>query len=173
MIIEILKNILRFLILILLQVFIIKNISLGNFFVPMPYILFLLMLPMNLSPMLVLIIGFITGLSIDFFYDSQGIHACASLLVGFLRKYILRFLAPREGYEVTMKPTVQIMGNNWFLYYSIPLIIAHHLLFFILEEFGFENTGVILLKTLCSSAVTFIFIYIFQFLFYRKDGMSS
>jgi hypothetical protein len=173
MINEIIRNSIRFFILVFLQVFIMKNISLGTYLVPMPYIIFLLVLPMNTPPILVLILAFITGLGIDFFYDSQGIHSSACLVLGFTRKYMLRFLSPREGYEVTMKPTVQSMGINWFLYYTIPMIVIHHLFFFFLEEFGLENTGITFLKVICSTAITLLFVYIFQFLFYRKDGINS
>jgi rod shape-determining protein MreD len=173
MINEVIRNTIRFFILIFLQVFIMKNISLGAYLVPMPYVIFLLMLPMNTPAILVLVLAFISGLSVDFFYDSQGIHAAACLVLGFTRKYMLRFLAPREGYEVTMKPTVQSMGIGWFLYYSIPMIFIHHLLFFFLEEFGLDNTAVTFVKAISSSAITLLFVYIFQFLFYRKDGINS
>ncbi len=173
MINEIIRNTIRFFILVFLQVFIIKNVSLGAYLVPMPYLIFLLMLPMNTPPILVLVLAFITGLGIDFFYDSQGIHAAACLILGFSRKYMLRFLSPREGYEVTMKPTVQSMGTGWFFYYSIPMIFIHHLFFFFLEEFGLNNTGLTLIKIISSTAITLLFVYVFQFLFYRKDGINS
>jgi hypothetical protein len=128
---------------------------------------------MNTLPLLVLTLAFIIGLSVDFFYDSQGIHAASCLILGFTRKYILRFLSPREGYEVTMKPTIQSMGTSWFMYYSIPMIFIHHLFFFFLEEFGLDNTGLTLIKVICSSTITLLFVYIFQFLFYRKDGINT
>lgn len=173
MISEIAKNSLRFLILVLLQTLIIKNIALGTYFVPLPYIMFLLMLPFETMPLLVLILSFVIGLTVDVFYDSQGIHASACVVLGFARFYSLKLLSPREGYEVTMKPTVQMMGNAWFLYYALPLILTHHSFFFFLEEFGFEDAGFTLLKVVGSTFVTFVFVYIFQFLFYRKDGIAA
>jgi len=173
MISEIAKNSLRFLILVLLQTLIIKNIALGTYFVPLPYIMFLLMLPFETMPLLVLILSFVIGLTVDVFYDSQGIHASACVVLGFARFYSLKLLSPREGYEITMKPTVQMMGNAWFLYYALPLILTHHLFFFFLEEFGFGDAGFTLLKAIGSTFVTFVFVYIFQFLFYRKDGIAA
>ncbi len=173
MISEIAKNGLRFLILVLLQTLIIKNIALGTYFVPLPYIMFLLMLPFETMPLLVLVLSFVIGITVDVFYDSQGIHASACVVLGFARFYSLKLLSPREGYEITMKPTVQMMGNAWFLYYALPLILTHHLFFFFLEEFGFEDAGFTLLKAIGSTFVTFVFVYIFQFLFYRKDGITA
>ena len=173
MIHETLKHSLRFLLLILLQALIIKNIPLGSYFLPFPYILFLLMLPFETLPTLVLVFSFITGITIDIFYDTQGIHASACLVLGFVRFYSLKVLSPRGGYETSMKPTVQLMGNSWFMYYVIPLLLIHHLVLFFLEEFSFESTGYTILKALGSTLVTFVFIYIFQFLFYRKDGLTT
>lgn len=173
MIAEIGKNIIRFILLILLQTLIIKNIPFGSYFVPMPYVLFLLMLPFETMPLLVLILAFVTGLTVDVFYDTQGIHASACVVLGFVRFYFLRLLAPREGYEANLKPTVQYMGNAWFVYYALPMLLIHHLFFFYLEEFGFDDFLFTLLKTLGSTLASFVFVYIIQFLFYRKDGILA
>ncbi|MCD6067153.1 MAG: rod shape-determining protein MreD [Bacteroidetes bacterium] len=173
MITEIWKNSIRFIILVLLQTLIVKNIPLGAYFVPMPYLLFILMLPFETMPMVVLFLSFFTGLAVDIFYDTQGVHASACVLMGYLRFYFLRLLSPREGYEVTEKPTVQFMGNTWFLSYAVPMLLVHHLFFFYLEEFGFDDFFFTLLKTLGSTLASFVFIYIIQFLFYRKDGVLA
>jgi hypothetical protein len=85
----------------------------------------------------------------------------------------LKLLSPREGYEAHLKPTVQYMGNIWFVSYVLPMLFIHHLFFFYLQEFGFNDFFFTLLKTLGSTVVTFIFIYIIQFLFYRKDGLLA
>ena len=173
MISEALRHSLRFLLLVLLQVLIVKNIPLGSYFLPFPYVLFLLMLPFETLPTLILLFSFIIGIVIDVFYDSQGIHASACVALGFARYYSLKLLSPREGYETSMKPTVQLMGNSWFTYYTIPLLLIHHLVLFFLEEFNFQSTGYTLLKALGSTLITFVFVYVFQFLFYRKDGLAT
>src|ERR1700740_3688647 len=103
MIAEIGKNIIRFVLLLLLQTLIIKNIPFGSYFVPMPYIMFLLMLPFETMPLLVLLLSFAVGISVDIFYDTQGIHASSCVVLGFVRFYFLRLLAPREGYEANLK----------------------------------------------------------------------
>lgn len=173
MIAEIAKNSIRFILLVLLQTLIIKNIPLGTYFVPMPYVLFILLLPFEIMPVLVMILAFVLGLAVDLFYDTQGIHASASVIMAFLRFYFLKILAPREGYEATTKPTVQYMGNSWFFSYAIPMILVHHLFFFFLEEFGFNGFFFTLLKALGSTLSTLLFVYIIQYLFYRKDGMLA
>src|ERR1700739_3319163 len=85
MISDVLKNIGRFIILVLLQVLIVKNINLGRYFIFFPYVLFILLLPFNTPKPLVLFASFVLGLCIDAFYNTQGMHASACVLMAFAR----------------------------------------------------------------------------------------
>ena len=172
MIIDVLKNIARFFVLTLLQVLVIRHIPLGAHFVLLPYVLFILMLPFETPKIIVLFASFVLGLSLDFFCDTGGMHAAACVFMGFARTHILKLIAPREGYDNVMKPTVQYMGKAWFTAYAFMLIFIHHLLFFYLEVFGFSEFFSTLLRVIGSTIATFIFIYIVQFLFYRNDKIS-
>ncbi len=169
MIVNLIKIIIRFIILILLQVLIVQNIRLGSYIILFPYILFILLLPFETPKFLVLIIAFITGLTIDMFYDTAGMHAAACSLIGYLRYYILKLLSPREGYDQGMIPNVDSMGPIWFITYSALIIFVHNLFFFYLEIFRFNEFFKTLLRVILSSFGTFCFVYIVQFLFYKTD----
>lgn len=160
-----------FLALVLLQVLIVQNIRLGPYVILFPYVLFILLLPFETPKLAVLAIAFVTGLSIDVFYDTAGLHAAACTLVGFLRHYILKLLAPREGYDAGLSPTIESMGSVWFSTYSGLIIFIHHLCFFYLEIFRFNEFFSTLLRVLLSSVCTFALVYVIQFLFYspRKN----
>lgn len=170
MISELLKNIGRFILLLLLQVLIVKNIHLGRYFIFFPYILFIMLLPFNTSKPLVLVVAFVYGLCIDLFYDTQGMHASACVFMAFARGFILKLLSPREGYEENHKPTLAYMGNAWFTSYALFLIFSHHLALFYLEAFSFHEFFRTLLRVLCSTVATFAFVYMLQFLFYRAGS---
>ncbi len=157
----------------LLQVLIVQNMRLGSYIILLPYVLFILMLPFEFSKNLVLALAFVTGLTIDVFYDTAGMHAAACTLVGFLRHYVLKLIAPREGYEVGMYPTVDSMGSLWFLTYAGTLIFAHHLLFFYLEIFRFDEFFKTLWRVILSSIGTFVFVYVIQFLFYKSSSQNK
>jgi rod shape-determining protein MreD len=147
---------------------VIKNIPLGSFFIPMPYVLFILMLPFETPGIVLLLASFALGLSVDLFYDTQGMHASACTLMGFARMHYLKLIAPREGYDVLMKPTIHHMGAPWFLSYALLLIFAHHFLFFTMEVFSFRSFFSTLLRSMSSTAITFLFCYVIQFIFYRS-----
>ncbi len=168
MINKIISNIIRFIILILLQVLIVQNIRLGSYIILFPYILFIISLPFETPKLAVLFLSFLTGLTIDMFYDTSGMHAAACTLIGFSRFFVLKLLSPREGYDPGLIPNVDSMGSLWFITYSALIILIHHLFFFYLEIFRFHEFFKTLLRVILSSIGTFCFIYIVQFLFYKQ-----
>jgi len=162
------KYIFRFIILILAQVLIVQNINLTNYIVLYPYVLIIILLPFQTPKLVLLIISFLVGCIIDFFYDSSGLHASACTLMAFARYYILKFMSPREGYDAVLKPTVDDMGLPWFITFAGSLVLIHHLFFFYLEVFRFTEFFRILLRVILSSIGTFGLIYLIQFLFFTK-----
>lgn len=169
MINNIIKIGIRFILIVLLQVVIVQNIRLGSFIILFPYVLFTLLLPFETPKLVVLGLSFFTGLVIDMFYDTAGMHAAACTLIGFARYYILKLLSPREGYDPGLIPNVDSMGPVWFMTYSAIIIFLHHLFFFYLEIFRFSEFFRTFLRVLLSTIGTFCFVYIVQFLFYKTD----
>jgi hypothetical protein len=139
----------------------------------MIHVIIILLLPIQLSKVAVIFISFVLGLILDAFYNQQGVHSASMVLLGFLRPIVLNLLAPREGYEDFMKPTVQSLGFGWFATYSGLLILGHHLFFFYIEIFGFSEFWSTMLRTICSTLATFILILIFQYLFYRPEKSAT
>jgi hypothetical protein len=170
MISDVLRNIGRFTVLVLLQVLIVKNINLGRYFIFFPYVLFILLLPFNTPKPLTLVLAFILGLSIDMFYDTQGMHASACITMAFVRSFVLELFAPREGYDEQLKPTITYMGVGWFSSYAVVLILVHHFVLFYIEAFTFHEFFRTLIRVLGSTVATFGFIYLMQFLFYRPSN---
>ncbi len=168
MINNVIKNSIRFILLVLLQVLIVQNIRLGSYIILLPYILFILLLPFETPKLVVLLASFFIGLTIDMFYDTAGLHAAACTLIGFSRYYILKLLSPREGYDPGLIPTVDSMGSIWFVTYAGLMIFIHHLFFFYLEIFRFDEFFRTLLRVILSTIGTFVFVYVIQFLFYKK-----
>lgn len=168
MINEIIKNLFRFVILVLVQVLVLKNIELGMYLNPFLYVLFILMLPFETPKALVLVLSFVTGITIDMFYDTPGMHAAASVFMGFCRPSVLKLFSPRDGYEFGTKPTIQYLGVPWFISYAGILVVLHHLVLFYIEAFRFSDFLFTLLRALTSSASTLVLVIVSQFLFYRN-----
>ncbi len=161
--------IISFVLYLLLQVTVMRNMVLFNVAFCYVYVAFLLLLPFETRPVLLILIGFICGLLIDIFYDTLGIHAAACVLIAFLRPYWAKAVPPRGGYEMGMKPTIKVMGLIWFLTFTLPLIFIHHLVLFFVEAGGLHLLGFTFVKVISSTILTFWVIVILQYLFYRSS----
>lgn len=151
-------------ILIMLQVLLFNNIQFSGYINPYVYLMLIMLLPVEISAWLLLLISFFTGLIIDFFTGTPGMHTSATVLAGFTRPYVLRLIAPRDGYEAGAMPSMQIYGFKWFLFYSVLLVFIHHLSLFYLEVFRFADFFRTLLRVILSSLFTVTFILLAEYL---------
>lgn len=170
MISDILRHGLRFLVLVLVQGLVLKNMELGPFVNPFLYVLFIIQLPFELPAWIALIVCFITGISVDVFYNTMGMHAAVCTLIGFMRPALLRFMSPRDGYESAMQPNMQMMGKLWFVSYAGIIVLIHHFLLFMLEVFSFHDFFWTLLRIVASAVATLVFLLVTQLLFYRNKA---
>jgi rod shape-determining protein MreD len=164
MINEFITLLLRFLVLTAMQVLLLNNIQLSGFINPYIYLLIILLLPVKFSKNLMLLIAFISGLAIDIFSNTAGMHAAATVWMAYWRPSVLRILAPRDGYEADSVPSMVTMGFNWFAVYASFMIVIHHLALFYIEAFTFSSFFMTLLRALLSSAASLLVILIAQFL---------
>jgi rod shape-determining protein MreD len=152
--------------LILIQVLVLNNIQFSGYVNPYIYIMIILLLPSVTPSWLVLFISFATGLIIDLFSGSPGMHASATLLAGFSRPFVLRIISPRDGYESGTDLSMAAYGFRWFFIYTATIVLIHHTTLFILEVFRFTDFFRTILRILLSSLFTLGFILLIEY--YRK-----
>lgn len=164
------RIILRFVLLVMVQVLVLNRIRLGGYLNPYVYVLFLLLLPFEMPGWALLATAFFLGLSIDMFTDTPGMHAAACLFLAFCRPFVLRLTAPREGYENNTLPTLFNQGLRWFITYAGILVFLHHLLLFYVEVFRLSEFFSTLLRVILSTLLTLSIIVLTQYLFYKPSG---
>ncbi len=170
---ELLKNILRFILLIIIQVFILNHILIYDFVTPSLYLLFILLLPFNTSRWGLMFCGFLLGLCLDIFMNTQGMHAAACVLIAYLRPTIMDILTPQKGFDtIRITPSVSTMGWVPFLIYAAILTFIHHVLFFTLEIFDFHDFFYISSKILLSTVLTLAMILVYEMLFTSSKAAS-
>lgn len=165
MITELILFISRFIILITIQVAVLNNVQFSGYINPFLYISFIMILPVRIPKAFLLLIAFVTGLLIDVFSDTMGMHAAACVLMAYVRPGLLKLMAPREGYEAESYPSVKELGFTWFLIYASALTFIHHLLLFNIEVFRLSEFPQTLLRVLLSSVATLLLIMMSQYLF--------
>ena len=165
MITELLVFLFRFLILILVQVVVLNNVQFSGFINPFVYIMFIMMLPVRMPKTFLLLAAFLTGLVVDVFSNTMGMHAAACVFMAYVRPTVLRIMAPRDGYETESSPSVKELGFTWFLIYAATLTFIHHFILFYIEVFRFSEFFTTFLRVLLSSIATLLTIMISQYLF--------
>lgn len=154
------------LLLVVFQVIILNNIQLFGLFNPFLYILLIIIVPTNIRPSLLMLIGFALGFVVDVFANTYGIHAATTTLMAFIRKPILKLLISNENLEKRI-PSFSNFGSHYYLYATV-MVLIHHFTLFMFEAFSFEFFGVVILKTLVSSIITIILILTIENFSIRK-----
>ncbi len=161
-------NIIRFALLVLVQVLIFNRLNFFGFINPMVYILFLYWYPIKQNRAVFIGLSFLLGLSIDFFSDTMAINAASTITIAYLRPAIMRFVFG-VNYEFQSFKLGNATKVQQFTFLAL-LIVVHHLVFFTLEIFSFANLLLILKKTFSISLATLILCLLFGSLFsVRKE----
>ncbi len=161
-------NIIRFVLVILIQIFVFDNIRLGGYLNPYFYVIFILLLPFETPKWILLVTGFFLGFCVDIFYNTYGMHAASTVLMAFFRPLILKAFSPRDGYETGTFPRIFYFGLEWFLKYSLLLILIHHSFLFFIEVFRFAEFFHTFTRVTGSTLLTTFLVVISQYFIFRK-----
>ena len=164
----ILVNFIRFIALVFLQVFLLKNIALYDLSTPYLYILFILLLPFETPNVVLFALAFILGLIIDMFYDTPGLHAAACIVLALVRVLFISVTVQKDGFDNEPEPTLSIMGFRWFFSYALILTAVHHFFLFNLEVFRLSEIEYTLRRFLLSSILTVFLMVVSGLLFFRR-----
>lgn len=133
---------------------------------PYLYIWILLIIPPPTSRPRQFIIAFLVGSIMDSFEQSGGAHtmACLALVVikPSLESALLGFRKPEEDKGL---PALTLPA---FLSTAGVLVVWHHLVLFLMENYGFNHLDKVLIRTLFSSLITILLISILYALTTRR-----
>lgn len=147
-----LENILRYLLLLILQVLLIDNLQFFGLCHPCVYLLFLLLLPVSLPRWAELLIGFATGFVMDLFCNTLGVHTAACTMVAYLRPLFIRKLV-QENERIMGTPNSIVFGMGAYVKMVVLLTVIHHFMVFALATFSLHNWWLTLVQIVLSSAV--------------------
>lgn len=172
------KFLINFFIILLVQLFVLNDIVIKSSitllgipaFIPMLYPLILLLLPVNTPSWAAMLLGFFTGLVMDYFCNTPGMHAAACVLLCYIRPYLLSLFFQQSTKDLGgIVPSLFRMGIASFLVYVSVAILIHHLFFYILQIWSFRNILFILFKTFLSGILSVLLIVLSQLLFAQRD----
>ena len=164
------RNLIRFILLLMMQVYVLNTIPhLHQFIIPYIYFLFVLWLPFNISRIGLLITGFITGMALDYFTMTPGLHAAACVLVAYARPFIINILTPKETSEFNYRePSPKSLGWTPYFVYIFVLTLLHHGYLTLLEWLSFGTFLSFLIKIVATTAISMLLIFTIELLFPRR-----
>lgn len=157
-----LVNIFRFILLLAVQIIIFNNMNFLGYISPFPYILFIILYPVNGNKSGLVLASFMLGLIMDMFSNSGGIHATACLVLSYFRPSIFKF-AFGLSYEYQTVKLNDVLTPERFSFILLSVVI-HHFTLFILEAFQFSLILDILIRSLLSTIFTIIICIIIIYL---------
>lgn len=165
-----LKNIVRFTFFLLVQVYILNKIPhLHRFITPYLYYLFILWLPFSISRLGLLIMGFITGLVLDYFMMTPGLHAAACVLIAYIRPFVINILTPKDISEFNYRePSPKAMGRTPYAVYVLILTVLHHSYMVFLEWLDFGSFFDFIIKVIATTGISMLLIFTVELLFPRR-----
>lgn len=169
------KNIIRFSLFILVQVFVLNQVPpLHHLVTPYLYFLFILWLPFKMGRRTLMILAFAIGFALDCFTKTYGLHSAPCVLIAYLRPFLINLLISQEGAESNYnEPSIKSMGFTPYFTYVAILTVIHHSLLFFLEALQTGGYFYFILKTLLSSGVSLVLILLTELLFVRKQRFRT
>ena len=169
------KNIIRFSLFILVQVFVLDKIHLHQMVTPYLYFLFIIWLPFRLGRTQQMLVAFVLGFVMDSFRHHPGFHTAACVLIAYIRPFLVNLLIPQEGADNNYEePSFKSLGGTLpYMIFIGVLTFIHHAWLFLLEAWQFGNIWYFLVKTLLSTAVSLFLIIITEMLFSRQQKFKT
>ncbi|QRX63499.1 rod shape-determining protein MreD [Dysgonomonadaceae bacterium zrk40] len=165
------RELLLFLMLVLLQVLLLSRINLFGMATPVIYGYFLLKLPVGRNQFYVIISAFLMGLIIDIFLNTLGMNAAAITLVAMFRKSLMGLFFEKDEFEGF------VPGMNSapapFVRFTIFTIFIHVTLLFFIESFTLFNLVNTLLRIIISGVSSILLIIAIDKLIYRRKNSEQ
>ena len=169
------KNIIRFILFILVQVYVLSQIPpLHQFITPYLYFLFILWLPFTISRFSLLLVSFMLGITLDYFLSTPGLHAAPCVLIAYLRPFLINILISQEGAELNYaEPSIKSMGFAPYSLYVLVFTFIHHFYLVLIEWVHFGNFLYFIGKVTATTGVSLLLIFITEMLFFRKQKFRT
>lgn len=167
---DIVKNIIRFIFFILIQVYVLDKIPhLHRYITPYLYYLFILWLPFSISRQWLLVVGFLTGLTLDYFTNTPGLHAAACTLIAYVRPFLINLLTPKDTSDFNYKePSPLAMQWTPYSVYVLVLTLLHHGYMLLLEWLSIGNFLDFIIRVVTTTGISLLLVFTAEILFPRK-----
>ncbi len=142
----------QFLFLVLIQILLLNQVQLFGYINPIIYIVFIFLFPLSREKSTLLILSFFLGLIIDFFTNSGGSNAAATVLIAYIRLPLLQLIINKKDIDFVLFHIKKLYFYQR-LIFILSLVLIHHSFLFLLEYY--KSSNVIEIFTIIFSTTLF------------------
>lgn len=135
---DLIRRLLFFAILLLVQALVLNHIHLFDCATPLLYVYIVLPIRRGHPRWASLLWCFAMGLGVDMFTNTPGVGAASMTLVGLLQPYLLELFVSRDSPD-DLQPSFRSLGAAKYSLYSFIIVFVYCLAYFSLEAFNFFN----------------------------------
>lgn len=161
-----LKQLVLFIVLILLQVLVFNHISFMGYATPYLYIYFIIKMPIGTNRNLLMLLAFALGFIIDIFNNTPGQNAAATVFAAFVCRPIQELFFAREDFDHFI-PNLTTLGGA-FMKYASTIVLIHHAILISISYFSYFNLPIIILRIISSALLTSIIIFALEGISVKK-----
>jgi len=114
-------------------------------------------------------VGFLTGLLLDYFMMTPGLHTAACVLIAYVRPFLINLMIVKDTSELTYhEPSPRGMGWGPYFIYVFILTLLHHIYLVFLQWLDFGTFLTFLIKVGATTGISMLLILTVELLFPRR-----
>ena len=156
------REIIYFIVFVLLQTLVIDNIHLFGIVTPFLYIYVIIKFKVGLTRSSMILLSFLLGLIIDIFSDTYGVHAAACSITGFICKPLFERIVDTKDLPNGSFPSYEQIGYRNFFNYTLIVVTIHHVVLFSIESFGFHQPLLLITRLITSILMTSLLVFLVE-----------
>lgn len=167
---ETLKIIFRFIWVLAIDLFLLRQVHFGAYIMPVLFPWLLLTMPLKTPRVKMLLMAFFTGLTVDLFMNTGGINAMSLTTATFIRPALLPLFFSSEDFDENLRPAINVPDFRRFLFFSFLFLLIFHLCWHTVMVARFSGIPVILLRTFSGTIQGLIIILVWEMLWHKSPG---
>ncbi len=161
--------ILLFLTAAMLQIFVFDNLTITPLLSPLVYLVFIILLPIEIPPLAMIALGTTLGVVMDWTMGVAGINTIATLFVSFFRANILSLICGKERTNEKGVPSELLLGYGDFIRYIVTMVVIQHVIYFAFESLSITNLWFLAMRFTLSTALGVLFVWLIARMFTLKS----
>lgn len=153
---------------VLLQIYLFDNISLGIYFHPLIYSAFIILLPLKYNSGAVLLLSAFLGFVMDWLTGMAGLNVIAITTAGFVRPLLIKLICGYGGVLSEPIPMINRVAPKRLLMYIAAMVMVHCSTYFLVESLSLMHVMHTLLRIVVSGAASILVVWYIVRLFLDK-----